>query len=353
VHLVGPEHGENVTVVSCGDALGQMKSKMILFKAKRCNPEWRDDLPPGTAVEMTEIGSMTTETFIKRLEHFSKYKPPGKVLLIFDGATSHLDANTVIAAGAYDVTLFCFPSNTTHELQPMDKAVFKSFEIFWGQEIMLFWNGRSVNDRLINKVRFGKIFSKVWKRLVTPANLISGFRATLIFPLDPHIIPEEAFAPSSLTQENHVTDEIVNPARLLPEVTIPDTAPLQGCPLSSDESSEVQNDISEQFETNKGFWQGDAQACFLLSVVLEKVMRDAGILNSGTIYNKSTQVLAYADDINIIGHYLLDTIEVFTKLERYAKEFGLQVNECKTKCMVVSTSEARRNRIGQNLTIGE
>jgi hypothetical protein len=48
-------------------------------------------------------------------------------------------------------------------------------------------------------------------------------------------------------------------------------------------------------------------------------MRD--ILNSGTIYNKSTHVLAYADDINIIGRYLRDTIEVFTKVERFAKEF--------------------------------
>jgi sorting nexin-29 len=82
-------------------------------------------------------------------------------------------------------------------------------------------------------------------------------------------------------------------------------------------------------------------------------MRDAGILNSSTIYNKSTQVLAYADDINIIGRYMCDTIAVFTKLERSAKEFGLRVNESKTKCMVVSASEARRNRMGQNRTIGE
>jgi hypothetical protein len=48
-----------------------------------------------------------------------------------------------------------------------------------------------------------------------------------------------------------------------------------------------------------------------------------------------------------------DTIEVFNKSERSAKEFGLQVNESKTKCMVISTSEARRNRRGKNLTIGE
>jgi sorting nexin-29 len=111
-------------------------------------------------------------------------------------------------------------------------------------------------------------------------------------------------------------------------------------------SIKIQNDISEQLETNKGLWQGDTLACLLFNVVLEKVMRD-------TIYKKSIQVLAYADDINIIGCYMRDTTEVFTKSERPAEEFGLQVNESKTKCMVVSTSEARRNRTGQNLTIGE
>jgi hypothetical protein len=80
-------------------------------------------------------------------------------------------------------------------------------------------------------------------------------------------------------------------------------------------SIQIQNDISEQFETNTGLGQGDAPACLLFNVVLEKIMRDASILNTGTIYNKSTQVLAHADDINIIGYYFRDTIEVFTKLE--------------------------------------
>jgi hypothetical protein len=49
-------------------------------------------------------------------------------------------------------------------------------------------------------------------------------------------------------------------------------------------SAKIQNDISEQFETNKGLRQGDALACLLFNVLLEKVTRDAGILNSGTIY---------------------------------------------------------------------
>lgn len=145
---------------------------------------------------MMENGSMTTVTFMKWLQHISKYKPHGKILLIFDGATSYLDANIVKAADAHDVALLCLPSNTARELQPIDEAVFKSFEVFWDQEGMLFWDGRSVNDRLINKARSGKLLSKVWHRSTTSANLISGFRVTGIFPFEPYIIPEEAFAPN-------------------------------------------------------------------------------------------------------------------------------------------------------------
>jgi hypothetical protein len=70
-------------------------------------------------------------------------------------------------------------------------------------------------------------------------------------------------------------------------------------------SVKIQNDISEQFQTNKGLRQGNALARLLFNVVLEKVMRDASTVNTGTIYNKSTQVLAYADDINIIGRYFV------------------------------------------------
>ncbi|KAK9679761.1 DDE superfamily endonuclease [Popillia japonica] len=163
VHLTAPEHapehGENVTIVGCGNALGQAIPPFILFKGKRLTPEWTDHLPPGLTAMMTQKGSMTNESFISWLEHFAKYRNTGPTLLIFDGAKSHLDISIVEAAdnfgialfcllifdGAkshldisiveaadnFGIALFCLPSNTTHELQPLDKAVFKSYETFW------------------------------------------------------------------------------------------------------------------------------------------------------------------------------------------------------------------------------
>lgn len=228
---MAPEHGENVTIVSCGNALGQVIPPMILYKGKRLNPEWECNLPTGTVVLMTEKGSMTTEVFKKWVLHFAKFKPQGKVLLIFDGASSHLDAGIVDIADQHDIILFCLPSNTTHELQPMDKSVFGPFEAYWDSELIRYWSNKSSNLRTITKRDFGVIFSKVWPRAATIANVSAGFRGTGIYPFNPDILPDTAFAPSTITSQEYVQDEnCLDPDDPAPVMNIPepetsDTAP--------------------------------------------------------------------------------------------------------------------------------
>ncbi|XP_049807105.1 uncharacterized protein LOC126249496 [Schistocerca nitens] len=139
LHFVAPEHRENVTIVSCGNAIRQVIPPTILFKGKRRKPEWEDYLPPGKAVEMTDKDSMKTATFIKWIHRFARYKPAKDVILIFDGASSHLDPESCDVAEYHNIRLYCFPSNTAHELQPMDKPVFKSFVSYWDDEVQLYW----------------------------------------------------------------------------------------------------------------------------------------------------------------------------------------------------------------------
>lgn len=198
VHLVAPEHAENVTIVTCANAIGSAIPPMVLFKGQRLKPEWYNNMPTGTVIYMCGKGSMTTVLFIRWLEHFARYKVAGKALLIFDGAASHLDANITRAAEEHGIILYCLPSNTTHELQPLDKSVFKSFESCWDDELLLEYD-RNKNFKL-NRSNLGSILSKVWARSVTARNIMSGFRATGIYPFDPHVIPEEAFAPSAVTE---------------------------------------------------------------------------------------------------------------------------------------------------------
>lgn len=218
VHLTAPEHGENVSIVGCGNALGQAIPPFILFKGKRQKPEWSDHLPAGSEIMMTQKGSMTNDAFISWLSHFAKYKNSGPTLLIFDGAKSHLDIRIVEAAESYEITLLCLPSNTTHELQPMDKAVFRSFESFWDQEVLDFLLTQP--GKALTKTRFGEIFTRVWLKAMTPLNITSGFRATGIYPFRPDIIPESAFAPSLITAKDpseNVENKGSNPNGILVE----------------------------------------------------------------------------------------------------------------------------------------
>lgn len=218
VHLIAPEHAENVTIAMCVNAVGTAIPPMIIFKGQRQKPEYSDNLPAGSLVKMAPKGSMTTELFIEFIKHLGKYKTQGKVLLIFDGASSHLDYTIVEEADKHDIVLYCLPSNTTHELQPLDKSVNKSFEHHWDQEAMTYMYQNA--DRRLTKSNFNKIFSKAWSRALTHENIINGFRATGLFPFNPDVLPDEAFAPAILTEHPPPQTSTIIEANIeYPEVT--------------------------------------------------------------------------------------------------------------------------------------
>jgi sorting nexin-29 len=63
----------------------------------------------------------------------------------------------------------------------------------------------------------------------------------------------------------------------------------------------IQNEISESFHIQNGLRQGDALACILFNIALEKIIHEANTNQHGNIIYKSVQILAYADDIDIIS----------------------------------------------------
>ncbi|KAK9675100.1 hypothetical protein QE152_g40635 [Popillia japonica] len=109
----------------------------------------------------------------------------------------------------------------------MDKSVFRAYESYWDEEVMLLWTqqacgqGDSIEeiyaDRVIRKSKFGKIFSRAWTKAATPSNVMSGFKATGIYPFDPSAIKDEAFAPSELTQRQQ-NKEPVNEREIIKKI---------------------------------------------------------------------------------------------------------------------------------------
>jgi len=81
----------------------------------------------------------------------------------------------------------------------------------------------------------------------------------------------------------------------------------------------IQDIITETFETKGGLRQGDSPSCYLFNLVLEKVIRDAKLDIRGNIYTRTVQILAYADDLVIVGRTIQAMKESFMVLETSAR----------------------------------
>lgn len=76
------------------------------------------------------------------------------------------------------------------------KAVFATF----GMIMYCFTGQTSLTILLIIiPISFGLIFSNVWSKSASPNNIMAGFWSTGIYPYDPNIILNTAFAPSEIT----------------------------------------------------------------------------------------------------------------------------------------------------------
>jgi hypothetical protein len=105
--------------------------------------------------------------------------------------------------------------------------------------------------------------------------------------------------------------------------------------------------LSDIFHIQNGLKQGDALSPLLFNFALEYVIMKIKENQVGLKLNGTHQILAYVDDLNLLG----DNIDTINKnketLIDASKEVGLQVNIEKTKYMLVS----RDQNAGQNQDI--
>ncbi|WP_333765087.1 reverse transcriptase domain-containing protein, partial [Streptomyces sp. IBSBF 2390] len=110
----------------------------------------------------------------------------------------------------------------------------------------------------------------------------------------------------------------------------------------------ISQKASDPFDTTHGFRQGDALSCDLFNICLEMIVRRANIRTSSSIITKSVQLLAYADDIDIVARNVEDLKASYENISRHAASMGLRVNIEKTKYMKSSRNTPQPN----NITIG-
>lgn len=103
----------------------------------------------------------------------------------------------------------------------------------------------------------------------------------------------------------------------------------------------VQGGFSDVFSISRGLRQGDVLSTILFNLTLERVIRSVDVNPNGTIFSRSMQYLAYADDVVLVCRTFRALEESYDQLEKGAKAVGLQLNYDKTKYMLSSRYDNR------------
>ena len=94
--------------------------------------------------------------------------------------------------------------------------------------------------------------------------------------------------------------------------------------------------------------QGDPLSPVLFKLALQKVIQSIKIVPSGIkIGKEQLNVLAYADGIALIEKNEIGIRKLFVEMENIARKFGLQMNQEKTKYMIVERKDSlKKIKIG-------
>ena len=212
---VSQERGETMTFVGIVNAVGQALPPVFIIPRKKWNPAFMRNTTFGSKGIFTPTGWMNGEVFVQTLEHVKERtgcSVDNKICLIIDNAKCHLNIHVVEYAENNGIKIVTLPPHTTDKLQPLDVSVFAPFKACLKREQTSF-NLMHPNER-ITVHQLPELACEAWTKAANPQNILSGFRATGIWPINQDIFPEDAFVAAEVTER--VAPPEISPVEVSP-----------------------------------------------------------------------------------------------------------------------------------------
>lgn len=179
------EKGTLVTTCCIISASGNTIPPAMVFPRVHFKDHMLRGALPGTLGLGNSSGWMTSDLFVKIMQHFIRHPNSSKetpTLLLYDNQESHLSIEVLDLGKAHGVTIVTFPYHSTNKLQPLDVAVYKPLRTYYNAAVD---NWLMVNPK--KTLTIYEVAPCVWEaheKAMSPANIISAFRKTGIFPFD-------------------------------------------------------------------------------------------------------------------------------------------------------------------------
>ncbi|MCL4152262.1 UNVERIFIED_CONTAM: hypothetical protein GTU68_060681 [Idotea baltica] len=186
VRLTHGSNRENITVLATCCADGTALDPLIVFKGKKLQTTWAgEEALPETKYAVTDSGWMTRDVFEDYFKQLAEStKPIRPLLLILDGHLSHSSLSTIELAIKENISIIKLPAHCTDLLQPLDVACFGPLKMYYDKELSAYVQATGGREPL-RKASFVNMLCKVWKKGLSSENIVSGFKATGIFPINP------------------------------------------------------------------------------------------------------------------------------------------------------------------------
>jgi hypothetical protein len=184
---------ESITIVECIAADGFVLFPMIIFAGKAHMEEWyQQNLENEYQIAVSDNGFITDKIAFEWIQKFDSEtaKRAGKDyrLLLMDNHGSHLTYEFITYCNEKKIILYCFPSHSTHFLQPLDGIPFQQYKHF---------HGKTVNEQarlgglVFDKSDFLYSLRDIRLKTFKSRTIRAGFADRGIHPWNPNIVLDQ------------------------------------------------------------------------------------------------------------------------------------------------------------------